>query len=440
MSRVPQGNNQRFHFTNVSHLSMVPGFHAQTIYQQQMIWDLITIGGGAAGFFGSITHAEYKGSSTLILEKTPSVLGKVRISGGGRCNVTHHCFDPKELSTHYPRGEKALIGPLHRWSAQDTVAWFTAKGVALKTEPDGRMFPTTNHSQTVIDCLTEAAEHAGVEVRTDCGVSDITVHASGGFNLKTERGEMLRARHVLLATGGTRLAASARLAEQLGHTLSTAVPSLFTFKIVDPRLDGLQGLSVANVDVRVSGSKLNANGPLLITHWGVSGPGILRLSAWGARELAGFHYRFPLIVDWLPAIDVTSKLQQIRESWGKRQSHTKSPFDEIPKRLWARFVNAAGITAAQTWSQLTKTQTKELSHQLSAGSFKVTGKSLNKEEFVTCGGVQLKDINMKTMESKICPGLYFAGEVMDIDGITGGFNFQSAWTSGYHAGKAIAGR
>ena len=410
-----------------------------------MIWDLITIGGGAAGFFGAITHAEQHGGSTLILEKTSQVLGKVRISGGGRCNVTHDCFDPRALSQHYPRGEKALIGPLHRWGAGDTVDWFTSRGVSLKTEEDGRMFPITNDSQTIVDCLKTSAEKAGVRVRTQRGVRAVVAvetsnTSNARFTLTTEDGETLRAHHLLIATGGTRLAAGARLAEQLGHQLAPAVPSLFTFKIHDARLRDIPGLSVNHVACQIVGTKLASSGPLLITHWGVSGPGILRLSAWGARELAELNYHFTLKIDWLPGIEVSSQLREKRQTWGKRQIHTRSLFEPIPKRLWSRLLEHAGIQEGRTWSQLTKIQESALTNQLKEGAFEVTGKSLNKEEFVTCGGVLLKDIQLKTMESKLCSGLYFAGEVMDIDGITGGFNFQNAWTSAHHAGMAIANR
>ena len=407
-----------------------------------MIWDLITIGGGAAGFFGAITHAEELGcgGSTLILERSSQVLGKVRISGGGRCNVTHACFDPREFSSHYPRGEKALIGPLHRWNAADTVAWFEAKGVELKTEADGRMFPTSNDSQTIVHCLTDAAQAAGITVRTQCAVAGITqTNDKSAFVLEVGRGETLQARRVLLATGGTRLAAGARLAEQLGHVLAPAVPSLFTFKITDPRLQGLQGLSVERVACRIEDRKLRACGPLLITHWGVSGPGILRLSAWGARELAAMDYHFTLRVNWLPdREDLAGEWQRLRRSWGKRQMHARCPFDALPKRLWVRLLASVGIAEAQTWSQLSKDQSRALTASLTDAAFQVNGKSTNKDEFVTCGGVSLKDIDLKTMQSRLCPGLYFAGEVMDVDGITGGFNFQNAWTSGHHAGIAIA--
>lgn len=399
-----------------------------------MIWDLIVIGGGAAGYFGAIAHAECGGGSTLILEKTSGPLAKVKISGGGRCNVTHDCHEPKALAKNYPRGERALIGPFHRWGVEDTIAWFGNRGVALKTEPDGRIFPVTDRSQTIIDCLMKAATDVGVETRIRCGVTSI--RAAEFFEVETEAGERLTARHVLLATGGTRLVAGARLAEQLGHMLEPAVPSLFTFKIRDPRLEGLPGVAVADAACEIVGSKLKARGPVLITHGGLSGPGILRLSAWGARELAALDYRFEMRVNWLPDIDVAGELTRSREASGRRQIDTHSPFAAIPKRLWARLVAAAGIGSARTWANLTKVDRGAVVGQLTRCEFDVDGKSLNKEEFVTCGGVRLREIDFKTMQSKICPGLYFAGEVIDIDGITGGFNFQNAWTSGRIAGLA----
>lgn len=405
--------------------------------------DLITIGGGAAGFFGSITAAEHGAQHVLILEKTAHVLGKVKISGGGRCNVTHHCFDPKALSKFYPRGEKSLIGPLHGWGAEDTVEWFQERGVELKTEADGRMFPITDSSQTIIDCLQKAAKDAGVKVQTSNGVRSISPigddEADGArFIVHTDNGEELRTRSVLLASGGTRLAAGAKLAEQLGHPLEPAVPSLFTFKVNHPLLKELSGISVAETKVNVPSTKLESQGPLLITHWGVSGPGILRLSAWGARSLADMNYQFTLNIDWLPGVNASEEITKLRSDWGKRQLSTRCPFEPIPKRLWNRMLDLAGIPETQIWSQLSKQHTQALSRLLNNCLLPVDGKSLNKDEFVTAGGVNLKEINLKTMESKKCPGLHFAGEVMNIDGITGGFNFQNAWMSGHHAGQAIA--
>ncbi len=404
-----------------------------------MFFDLIVVGGGAAGFFSAITCAEQSDKSVLILEKTSTLLQKVRISGGGRCNVTHACFDPRELSTNYPRGEKSLIGPFHRFAAGDTVEWFEQRGVALKTEDDGRMFPTSDDSQTIIDALLTAAENAGVSIRTSEGVRSVTA-TDAGFELTTESGSTYSAGHVLLATGGTRSAAGAKLAEDLGHELKPATPSLFTFKIDDPRLDGLAGLSVDNAEVRIPGTKLESSGPVLITHWGLSGPGILKISAWGARELAERSYRFDVSVNWVPGTDVASVIADQRTSERKRQLSSRSPFPSIPKRLWLRFLDAAGVADTTTWAELPKKQAAALVRQLADATFTVDGKSTNKAEFVTCGGVALNQINFQTMESKIVPGLYFAGEIIDVDGVTGGFNFQNAWTNGFHAGSDIASR
>lgn len=406
-------------------------------------YDLITIGGGAAGFFGSITFADLTPHCrTLILERSSQLLAKVKISGGGRCNVTHHCFEAKRLAQHYPRGEKSLIGPFSRWGAQNTVDWFQSRGVELKTEPDGRMFPITDDSQTIIDCLLDAAHNANVEIQTSHGVSSISLidrdPQGYRFLVETDQSQTLRCKNILLATGGTRLAAGAKLASSLGHQLNPAIPSLFTFKITHPLLHDLPGIAVSQTEVSVAGSKLRSSGPLLITHWGVSGPGILRLSAWGARELADIDYHFTLLVNWIPSVNPQHTFAELRTSWGKRQLSTRCPFDTIPKRLWARMLEICQIPDSQTWAQLSKKHTDQLCTMLTQCPLPVTGKSINKDEFVTAGGVLLKDIDLKTMESKLTPGLYFAGEVMDIDGITGGFNFQNAWTSGYHAGTSIA--
>lgn len=404
-----------------------------------MFVDLIVVGGGAAGFFAAITCAEHSSKSVLILEKTSQLLQKVKISGGGRCNVTHDCFEPRELSRNYPRGEKSLIGPLHRFGAADTVEWFTGRGVTLKTEADGRMFPDTDDSQTIIDTLRGAADDAGVRVHTSEGVASI-VKNDDVFELTTDTRKQYTAGSVLIATGGTRSAAGAKLAAGLGHELAPATPSLFTFKVKDPRLEGLLGLSVSPAEVSVQQSKLRSRGPVLITHWGMSGPGILKISAWGARELAERNYRFDISVNWLPDDDPAGVVAEKRGSEGKRQLSSRSPFDSIPKRLWVRLLDAAGVPDTTTWAQLSKQQANALLGQLTASTFAVTGKSTNKDEFVTCGGVALDEVNFKTMESKLVQGLYFAGEVIDVDGITGGFNFQNAWTSGFHAGSDIAAR
>jgi len=415
-------------------------------------WDLIVIGGGAAGFFGAITCAEKKpGLRVLILEKTAHVLGKVKISGGGRCNVTHACFEPKPLTEHYPRGSKSLIGPFHRWGATETVEWFSSRGVELKTEADGRMFPITDSSQTVIDCLTRSANKAGVTVRTSTAVKSIILEKENNeaspsnaqsFQVTTDKDEELIAKSILLATGGTRLAAGARLAQSMGHELIVNVPSLFAFNIDDPRINELPGVSVPEAQVSVDGMKISprlTRGPLLVTHHGLSGPGILKLSAWGARKLHDRDYRFPISINWLPDHDVEKTLKETRQSWGKRRVRGRAPFEQFPKRLWEKLCISAGVVDDCIWSQLQKDAASRLATELVAGQFQVSGKSINKDEFVTCGGVRLPDVNLKTMESKIQPGLYFAGEVLDIDGITGGFNFQNAWTSGYLAGSSVAG-
>lgn len=403
-----------------------------------MKYDLIVIGGGAAGFFGAITCAENSNSKVLILEKSSQLLQKVKISGGGRCNVTHDCMDPRALSKSYPRGEKSLIGPFNRFQTSDTIDWFTSRGVELKTEEDGRMFPVTNNSMTIIDTLMKAAEDAGVEIRTSEGVAAILKEDDNNYLLTTDDGNTLTASNILLATGGTRLAAGAKLAGNLGHSLTPPVPSLFTFKIKDSRLTGLSGLSVENTEVRIPGTKLSSSGPLLITHWGMSGPGILKISAWGARQLSEMGYKFQITINWTPNQDPQKIIDKQRTEGGKRQVSTYSPFADIPKRLWHSFLKAANIGEKTLWSQLTKPLTEKLIYQLTESKFHVDGKSLNKDEFVTCGGVQLKEINLKTMESKLHKGIYFAGEIMDIDGITGGFNFQNAWTTGYHAGMSVA--
>lgn len=406
--------------------------------------NLVIIGGGAAGFFGAITCAEaLAGRGTVtILEQGAHCLQKVKISGGGRCNVTHSCFEPKELAKRYPRGGQALIGAFHRFQAADTVKWFAARGVELKTEADGRMFPTTDQSQTIINCLTKAAQDAGVKLRTHCGVERAEKRPAGGFELALSTGETMACGSLLLATGGCRAAAAGSLAAALGHTVEPPVPSLFTFHITDQRLDGLSGLAVERATVSVPGMQLKENGPVLITHWGLSGPGILRLSAWGARELAVRNYQFPLRVNWLPDHNFDSVIalaQQQRGLTGAKRVSNVS-LGGLPSRLWERLVKTAGIAEQTQWAGLNKVQLHALARLLVESEFVVTGKSLNKDEFVTCGGVRLAEVDFKTMQSRVCPGLYFAGELLDIDGITGGFNFQAAWTTGWLAGNAMAAK
>ena len=395
------------------------------------------VGGGAAGFFAAIAAAE-QGSRVILLEKTARVLDKVRISGGGRCNVTHACFEPREFVTRYPRGGKALLSPFQKFSARDTVAWFEARGVKLKAEADGRMFPITDSSQTIVDCLVSAAQAAGVTVRLNSSVQCVVKNAAGQFEL-TVGDEKLICDRLLLATGGCRAAAAGQLAASLGHTIEAPVPSLFTLQIASPWLASLAGVAVT-AEVSVPGTKLRERGPVLITHWGLSGPAILRLSAWGARALHDLNYQFALHINWLPessAEAIQQEFQARRVTCGAKLL-LNVPLFPLTTRLWEQLVAASGVPRDTRWSALSRPQAQALAQQLLRTEFRVTGKSLNKDEFVTCGGVKLDEVNFKTMESKLCPGLHFAGELLDIDGVTGGFNFQAAWTTGHVAGRAMA--
>jgi predicted Rossmann fold flavoprotein len=402
---------------------------------------VIVVGGGAAGFFAAITCAEsLPEAEVTVLEKSPQFLSKVRISGGGRCNVTHACFDARELAARFPRGERELIGPFKRFQPRDTVAWFEGRGVKLKTESDGRMFPVSDSSQTIVDCLVDAAKATGVKLRTKCGVERESRSDKGGFELTLSDGETLVCDRLLLATGGCRTAAGGRLAVSLGHTLEPPVPSLFTFQMETSWLRGLAGISVESAEASVPGTRLRERGALLVTHSGLSGPVILRLSAWGARVLHDCDYRFPLRINWLPHLSaeaITAELQS-RRSQQPARLVVNTPIPPLSARLWEQLVVAAGVKRDTRWAALSRSTQHRLVQQLMRTEFQVTGKNLNKEEFVTCGGVRLSEVNFKTMESRICPGLYFAGELLDIDGITGGFNFQSAWTTGWIAGKAMA--
>ncbi|MSU34994.1 MAG: NAD(P)/FAD-dependent oxidoreductase [Pedosphaera sp.] len=401
------------------------------------------VGGGAAGFFAAITCAEADSNARVTLvEKGARFLDKVRISGGGRCNVTHACFDTRELTARYPRGERALIGPFSRFQPQDTVDWFQSRGIKLKTEADGRMFPITDDSETIINCLQEAARAAAVCLRSSCGVAGVRRLEEGGFEVFLSNGETAHCDRLLLATGGCRAAVGGQLAVSLGHTLEPPVPSLFTFHVEAAWLRQLPGVSVPEVEAIVPGTTLKERGPLLVTHWGVSGPVILRLSAWGARELSDRQYRFPLRINWLPQYSdegLAAEFSERHQQQGARQV-INTPFAPLSGRLWEQLVVRAGLNSLIRWSMLTRVHRQQLIRQLTTTELEVTGKSLNKDEFVTCGGVRLNEVNVRTMESRRCPGLYFAGELLDIDGITGGFNFQSAWTTGWLAGWAMAGQ
>ena len=398
----------------------------------------MVVGGGAAGFFGAIAAAEADPrASVTILEKTRHVLSKVRISGGGRCNTTHACFEPRELSQRYPRGGRALIGPFTRFGPRETIEWFRLRGVNLKTEPDGRMFPVTDSSLSIIDCLMDSAKNADVQIRLQTGLDAIARQPCGGFSLTLSSGERLAADRLLWAAGGCREVNHPLV--PLGHTLVPPVPSLFTFHIDSSWLSELPGVSVEDVQVSVPGTALKQRGPLLITHTGVSGPAILRLSAWGARDLHAAAYRFPLGISWLPDAKPDSLLEEInrrREAHGG-QTVLRTRLNPLPARLWEQLVLQAGISADTKWARLAKPQAQKLVSLLTGTELPVTGKSMNKEEFVTAGGIPLPEVDFKTMQSRIAPGLFLAGESLDIDGITGGFNFQAAWTTGWIAGQAI---
>ncbi|MBZ8179924.1 NAD(P)/FAD-dependent oxidoreductase [Oscillatoria salina IIICB1] len=402
----------------------------------------MVIGGGAAGFFGAITYATtYPDAQVTLLEAGRIPLAKVRISGGGRCNVTHHCFDPVQLVQNYPRGGKALRGAFTRFQPQDTVAWFENHGVELKTEADGRMFPVTDNSESIVNCLLKVAREAKVQLRTGAKVESVA-KLDSDFEIGLKTGEKLICEIVLLATGSN--PTGYRFAQSLGHTLASPVPSLFTFNIVDPRLQDLAGITVEKVDLRLTTGKkkLSQTGALLITHWGISGPAVLKLSAWGARILHEHKYQMLLQINWLPQYNWESLrdyLLATKTQYPRRQVTTISPVP-LPKRLWQSLVMQSGISEQQRWTELSKKSLNNLVRELIQGSYQIQGKGVFKEEFVTCGGVNLQEINFQTMASKLCPGLYFAGEILDIDGVTGGFNFQSAWTTGWLAGQAMGKR
>jgi predicted Rossmann fold flavoprotein len=399
-------------------------------------FDIILVGGGASGFFTAINIAEENPKLKIaILERGKTVLEKVRISGGGRCNVTHACFVPNDLVKFYPRGEKELRGPFHQFCSGDTIEWFERHGVELKIEEDGRMFPTSDSSQTIIDCFLNLVKTLKIEVLTAQSVQSLF---KGDDYWKVETNHETFSCQKLIMTSGS----NPKIWEMLhgmGHTIVPPVPSLFTFNIKDPRIKDLMGVS-ALAHVKVKNTKLEAAGPLLITHWGMSGPGILRLSAWGARELFDKNYQFILEVNWLNDLsfeEATDILKSLKQEHAKKTVSKKSPF-EFPNRLWESLVVASGIATETKWADLSKKQLTDLANQLTNGQFQVNGKSTFKEEFVTAGGIDLKEVNFKTMESKLHSNLFFAGEIVNIDAITGGFNFQNAWTSGFILANAIA--
>ncbi len=397
----------------------------------------VIVGGGAAGFFAAITCAEASpGHEVIILEATGQTLAKVRISGGGRCNVTHDCLIPKKLVTHYPRGSQELLGPFSRFGPEQVIEWFSYRGVTLKTEADGRMFPETDQSQTIIDCLTESAHDAGVKIQLHQPVRAVRRNDSHGWRIEVKN-DMIAATTVLLATGSHK--SGHKICEHLGHTVVAPVPSLFTCTCQEMWIRTLAGVAVESVTVTLldTEEKIITHGPLLCTHWGISGPAVLRASAWGARALAAANYKTRITIDWLNGENAQEWCDNMRASSGGKLIKNTTP-SVIPRRLWEALVQQAGIAETGTWSQLARDQVASLARQLNECPLTMTGKSTFKDEFVTAGGLARDEINWRTMESRQHAGLFLAGECLDVDAITGGFNFQNAWTTGWLAGNAMA--
>ena len=403
---------------------------------------LIVIGGGAAGFFTAISAAEQNPYAEIsILEGGNKVLRKVKISGGGRCNLTHHCFEPLELSKHYPRGSRELRGAFHHWQPRDTIEWFEKKGVKTKTESDGRMFPLSDQSQTIIDCLQQSSRKLGISIQLNQRVSGI-VKEKDKWKLHLSSGSTMTADKICLALGSLKESNILNQLRVLGHTIHPLIPSLFAFNLPNHPMKDLSGLSVKNVSVQTSPTGKAQNGPLLITHRGLSGPAILKASAWDAEQLARVNYKFEVSVNWLhshSSQDLTDHFNMLRNE-NSTQRISLNPFPEIPKRLWGRVVSLTEIENDTTWAHLSRKKNLRLQNNLSAMSFKVEGKTTNKDEFVTCGGVCLKEVDFRRMESKLHHGLFFTGECLNMDGITGGFNFQAAWTTGRIAGLAMGSK
>ena len=394
------------------------------------------IGGGAAGFFSALSVKEHHPNSKVtIFEKSNKLLSKVKVSGGGRCNVTNACFSPSQLSKSYPRGGKHLKKAFSVFQTKDTVEWFSRRGVELKAEEDGRMFPTTDNSQTIIDCFLKEASQKNIKILEQSPIRKI-VPEKEGYTLHLE-GTSEHFNKVIIATGGSPKMSGFYWLQQLGHSISPPLPSLFTFNIPSDQVKILMGLVVENATVRIQGTKLSHSGPVLITHWGMSGPAILKLSAWGARELAENNYNFNIQINWLSIKsdeDANEIIDYELPHMRKKKIMNACPF-KLPNRMWKFLLEKVGINPDSVWLELSKKNRNKLLNILLNDIYEVKGKTTFKEEFVTCGGIKLSDISFTSMESRVCKNLYFAGEVLDIDGITGGFNFQGAWTTGYIAGK-----
>ncbi len=400
----------------------------------------LVIGGGAAGIFAAANAALiHPGKKIMVVEKSDKLLSKVRISGGGRCNVTHACFDPKNLLQYYPRGRKELAGPFSRFNAMHTVEWFESRGVKLKTEADGRLFPVSNNSEEIISCLLGEAKRLGVEIKMLSCIKTLEFVPQGIKAIGEKGGEIL-AKNVLIAMGGSSQKRHYEWLEKIGHRILSPVPSLFTFNLKAHPFKDLMGLSVQDVEVSLKGFKEKTRGPVLITHWGLSGPAVLKMSALAAVFLHDLNYRYDVIVNWLPEYKVAQLeqiLQSIKQNKGGLKVLNHKAFAEIPNRFWEQICLQFGIHDQVNWADVSGKKISQLIEFLHASPFHAEGKTTFKEEFVTCGGVDLKEIDLKTMESKIHPGLFFAGELLNIDGVTGGFNFQAAWTSGYLAATSL---
>lgn len=404
--------------------------------KQQVI---VVIGGGAAGFFAAIHAAEnFPNAKVILLEKTTKVLTKVSVSGGGRCNVTHACFDDKLLVKNYPRGEKQLLQAFHQFSTKDTVDWFERRNVPLKVEGDGRMFPESNSSQSIVNCLMTELERCGVKLRMQNKLIGVERY-NHQFNLHLEGQDNLLCDKLIVTQGGSSKTNDYHWLRLLGHNIISPVPSLFTFNVPGNPISSLMGLSVQAAKVTISGTKLVQQAPLLITHWGFSGPAILKLSAWGARILNEKQYQFEFRINWIPEFQSESmrnELLNLKQSQAGKQVNN-FPFKSIPKRLWDYFLERASIKESTKWAEISNASLNKLSELLCNDIYQANGKTTFKEEFVTCGGVDLKEVDFRTMQSKVCPNLFFAGEVLDIDGVTGGFNFQAAWTTSWIAAKHL---
>ena len=400
---------------------------------------LVVIGGGAAGFFCAVNAARMNPLlKVIIVEKSSKVLSKVKVSGGGRCNVTHACFEIPELIKRYPRGQNFLKKTFHWFNTKNTIQWFEERGVQLKTEADGRMFPVTDNSQTIIDCLIKEANKYGVEILFNTEIKSIK-RVNNFFQLETGN-RQLETNYICIASGGYPKSSQFEWIKNLSHTIEEPVPSLFTFNIPNNKITSLMGVSVEKVAVKIQSTKLSETESVLITHWGLSGPAVLKLSAWGARELAAFNYHFNILVNWLPAYNENTLREEwssLRNQFASQKINNKNPFG-LPQRLWLYFLDECKIIHDARWAELSSASQNKLIKTLTVQAFEVKGKTTFKEEFVTCGGVKLSEIDASTMQSKIIPHLFFAGEIMDVDGITGGFNFQHAWTSGWIAAKNIA--